>query len=477
MVTIDRLSSLPLYEQIVQQLAIAIQQSRLVRGTRLPSIRQLASKLGVSPFTTVTAYDQLVAKGLVVSRAASGFFVAGAPVKVHTARPEMTGASGEINAVWLTRSALEVGTDWIAAGSCFLPGEWLQDVVSANLIQKVLRDQSKTLFHPIAAQGSFALREALSAYLRQENISADPSSILVTDGAIQAIDLICNAMLQTGDIVVTEVPGSPMLFSRLREHGVRIVSVPRKQDGLDLGALEALCLQRPPKMVFTQSVLHNPTGWSSSVSNLHRLLMLAERFGFMIAEDDTYGDLAHGTPARLAQLSDLDNVLYYSAFNKLTGPLVRLGFIAAESRKINALLHVKLHSATHCSALDEGIVLELLGSRRYRKSTCQLRQRLEKSRAAALTLFSNIGVRFDTPGDGMFLWGQLPDHADLEPLVRNAYDHKILLAHGTLFQSGTRDDGSPPESLPYLRFNVAQSNHARLVSYLAQWMGAFNAAN
>lgn len=53
-----------------------IRAGTLAGGSRLPSIRQLAKSNGVSPSTVVTAFDRLVAQGLIEARPASGYFVA-----------------------------------------------------------------------------------------------------------------------------------------------------------------------------------------------------------------------------------------------------------------------------------------------------------------------------------------------------------------------------------------------------------------
>jgi DNA-binding transcriptional MocR family regulator len=471
MIRIDRESSLSLTEQIVQQLTALAKQGQLAVNARLPSIRQLAGELGVSPYTVVEAYDRLAAAGLIASHASSGYFVTGPVAQPLAFTLDRIGAQGELDAVWLARSALEADAGWINAGGDLLPEHWLEDGVCGSLIQKVSRDRCGEWRKPVPAEGSLPLREALSAYLGFKKIPAGPRCILTTDGATQAIDLICRVCLQADDdIVVVEDPTSPMLLSRLREQSVRIEAVPRGSDGLDLAALEALCKIRRPKVVFTQSVLHNPTGRSSSTSNLHRLLTLAERYDFMIAEDDVCGDLAEGTPVRLAQLSELRHVLYYSSFTKVIGPVVRLGFIAAEPRLLDALTKAKAHAVTSCSGLNERLVLELLRSGRYCKHVKRLRQHIATARGSTTRALAAIGIRSDPLGQGMFLWGKVPGPVDLDVLARDAYDNRILLAPEPVFRSARK-----PSQSSYIRFNVATSNHAKLADYLRRRLAVTSA--
>lgn len=465
MFEIDRLAPVALTEQIVRLVSALVQQGKLPPGARLPSIRQLAKKLGVSPNTVVSAYDQLIALGVIVAHASSGFFVAwsnhGAPLT--TARPPT--ASGPLDAAWLARSNLEIDSGWIVAGGDALRGSWLEDAGTAGLTRTTVRGFGESMHVPQSVQGSSALREVLALHLRFDGIFTDPNCLITTDCAVQAVDLICRVMLQPGDLVLVEEPTTPLLVSRLRHHGVRLATVCRGLDGLDPDELESICRREPPALVFTQSALHNPTGWSSSVVNLHRLLSLAEQYGFTIAEDDVYGNLAQSTAARLAQLSDMSHVIYYSSFAKVMGPLVRLGFIALRPALVDAFIHAKLHLVSECSVLTECAALGMLQSGKFRKHLERLRRHLGQARAGALSSLSATGVRFDHGGDGLFLWGELPPGVDTESLARRAFAERILLAPGSLFQA--RDAGAGAVT-SRMRFNVAASGDPRLASFLRQ---------
>ena len=85
MIHLDKEADTPLADQIVMQLASLIREGHLPSGARLPSIRKLAGTLTVSSATVVAAYDRLIARGLIESRASSGFFVA----------PRHAGSSGK----------------------------------------------------------------------------------------------------------------------------------------------------------------------------------------------------------------------------------------------------------------------------------------------------------------------------------------------------------------------------------------------
>ncbi|HMC17568.1 MAG TPA: aminotransferase class I/II-fold pyridoxal phosphate-dependent enzyme, partial [Albitalea sp.] len=220
-----------------------------------------------------------------------------------------------------------------------------------------------------------------------------------------------------------------------------------------------------------QSVLHNPTGWGSSAANLHRVLLLAERYGVLVAEDDVHGHFHAGPASRLAQLSGLSGVVYYSSVCKALSPALRVGYIAAEPALLKPLLREKIVSVLTGSALSEYVLLEVLAAGRLRKHLERLQHKLASARSVATRQLREAGIVLDHPGEGgLFLWGRVPDGVDIDLLVKDAFRNSILLARGATFIAG---DGA---SDPHLRFNVVFSQNPRLAEYLAPRLAAVSSA-
>lgn len=458
MIPIDRQSRVPLGDQIVDQLSHRIASGQLVNGYRLPSIRQLASQLGVSAYTVVNAYDRLIALGVIEVRAGSGFYVK-RQRDHHAAADPVLNSGGEVDVLWLAKRILQAGPGQIPAGSAFVPSHWVEEVLSPAFVAKALRE------HPASVtaqpQGLPELREQLAIKLRGAGIAVEPSSILITFGASHAIDLIVRTLTEPGDVVLVEDPVYYVLLEHLREAGLQIVPVPRNPEGPDLEALEAACREFRPKLFFIQPLLHNPTGWSATPANLHRVLELAERFDFFIAEDDIYADMHPGNPVRLAQLAGLERVIHYSSFTKVVNPAWRVGYLATTPRLVEIMTAEKIRSVLTGSMVEETVLAELLRSGRYRKHLQTLRSKLAAARSRATQMLTGIGVTLVEPADcGIFLWADMPLAIDIDELVRDAYDAGILLAKGQLFfASDTRSS--------HLRFNVATCADARVIDYLS----------
>lgn len=468
MFALDRDSPLPLADQIETRLRALIESGQLPAGARLMSIRQLATQLGVSPNTVVTAYDKLVAAGAIESRGTAGFFACEPPAAPPD--PTWLEAGEEQEPVWAAQQANDQRAGMLLASSGVLPPDWLNDHLPASVVQRALARHEAGLAARCPPQGLPELRERIAMMMRSQGMAVDASRLLTTWGATQAIDLICRALLQPGDAVLVEDPGYFLMFGRLRQGGLRVVPVKRRPDGIDLDELEAACKENRPKLLFIQSVLHNPTGWGSSAANLHRVLMLAHQYDFLVAEDDTQGHFHPGHPTRLAQLSGLDRVIYVSSFCKAMSPAIRMGYIAAEPKLLKALLREKIYSVLTTGALNELVLLELLAAGRWRKHIDRLQQKIGKARTIAARQLQEAGVQLEPPGEGgLFLWGQVHPQVNIEELVRDAYRNKIVLMRGSAFMAGGAED-------PHIRFNVVYSQHTRLAQYLKPRLAAMGAA-
>jgi DNA-binding transcriptional MocR family regulator len=460
MFELSRESAIPLVDQIAERLTQLVHQGQLPAGARLPSIRKLAQLVRASPFTIVDAYDRLVARGLIEARAGRGFFVVARelPLTQLAAIEALPGPGSDV--MVLARACLSEPADVIAPGSGFLPESWLLEATLAGTMRRLSRRPHTWLTCP--AQGLPELREQIVMRLVQRGIPASPAHVVTTFGSSHAFDLLARLLLGPGDAVLVEDPGYFVLFEQLRTHHVRLIPVPRRPDGPDLGALEEACRTHRPRAFFVQTLLHNPTGWNAEPANCHRVLSLAEQYGFAIVEDDVYGDLYQGSAVRLAQIDGLRRVIYLGSYTKLIGPALRVGFIAAEAPLIGQIIERKVLSVLSGSALLERFVSEVLDSGRYKRHVDQVRTRLARLRREVRRSLEATGLSFETQaGEGIFLWARAPEAVAVDELVSRARDESILLAKGSLFSPSR-------ERSQWLRFNVAHSTSPALMQFLGR---------
>jgi DNA-binding transcriptional MocR family regulator len=371
-------------------------------------------------------------------------------------------AGEEQEPVWLAQQANDQRAGVLLASSGALPPAWLEDAVPAAAVQRALSRSVAGMASRCPPQGLPELRERIAMMLRGLGIPVDAGRILTTYGGTHAIDLICRSFLKPGDAVLVEDPGYFLMFGRLQQEGLRVVPIARRHDGVDLAQMEAACREHKPKLAFLQTVLHNPTGWGSSAANLHKVLVMAQQYGFLIAEDDVQGHFHPGQATRLASLSGMERVIYYSSFCKALSPALRMGFVAADPALLRVLLRQKIYSVLTTPALNELVMLEVLAAGRWRKHLDRLQRRLAAARQVSEAQLVAAGIRFDHPGEGgLFLWGEVPEGVDIDLLVQDAYRSKILLVRGAAFLANGQAD-------PHIRFNVAMCQAPRVGEYLRE---------
>lgn len=450
----------PLVVQIVQGLTQGIMSRQLRPGSRAPSIREFARTHGVSTSTVVEAYDRLVGTGLLTARRGAGFFV------VDSARGEVRPPPDKDRLVldgdWLLRNVYEHSEVGIHAGCGWLPEPW-HDVEAVCRGLRQLAQHPRGLIGYGQPKGYEPLRQQLTRQLAELEIEAPPSQILLTHGASQALDLVARRLAQPGDTVFVDDPGYSNLLSALRLRGLHLVGVPMTPTGPDVVALEQLLGEHRPRLYFTNTQLHNPTGASYSAASAFQVLRLAERHQFLVVEDNVSADLVPGRAITLAGADQLRRVIYVGSFSKAIAPGLRVGFLAAEPGLLEELVYFKLVSGMSTPGINERLVHAICMEGHVRKHLEHLRDRLAKAQERTCRRLEHAGfARFFEPGAGMFVWAKPQEGTkDALALSQRALERGILLAPGHLFRAAL-------EPSPWLRFNVAYCDHDSLFRFLEE---------
>lgn len=454
-------SPMPLVDQIVHGVRTHIDDRILRTGMRLPPIRSFAERHDISRFTVVEAYDRLVALGYVTSRRGSGFYVAG-----RQRTPDSNAQSGELERAFdnagVMYQSLEDAPERLKAGVGWLPPEWMDEEGVRRNIRTLSRrpDVHATTYG--TALGYRPLREQLCIKLADFGIAAAPDQIVLTHGATQALDIVTRTLIKPGDCVFVDDPGYWNLFANLRLYGANLVGVPRGDDGPDAEALEALLAEHQPKAFYTHSVLHNPTSGNLSPASAFRVLQLAEKHDFLIVEDDAYGDFHPGPATRLAQLDQLNRVVYVGSFSKTLSADLRVGFLACNADLRARFSDVKIVSCVSTSEFAERMVYLMLTEGHYRKLIERVQGRLADATARTLRMLERSGLKpHGEPKGGMFVWAEVPGIGDAARLASDAAAQGIMLAPGAIF----RPQQQPS---PFLRFNAPYALDRRLERYLGE---------
>lgn len=448
--------------QVATALLKAIDEGRLSPGTRVASIREAAQQFGVSKNTVIDAYDQLVALGHLSARQGAGFFVSRPrPSPIDEPTHDLSEA---VDSVSLLREQL-VGNFAVRVGDGRAPASWMGGAELTRLVRRRsgLPDEMSDVEYGMP-QGYSPLRESLAMTLAGRSIHASQDQVMMTFGANHAFDLIIRHFVAAGESVLVETPGYYPLFGKLRLAKAKLVGVPRTSDGPDLEEFERKAKQYRPRLFFLQPNAHNPTGSTMSLSNMHRLLKLADHYGVTLVEDDVFADILPKGSANLAALDGLERVIYVGTFSKTLSTGLRCGYIAGGRSIIRALVDIKMLTVVNTSTFNEMIVHELLARGRYRRHLAQLRERVAKASATAVRVLGKIGVNDVTgPGAGYYLWAKLPPHINTTELAKRASEKGIFIAPGAIFS--LRPDSTDANSM---RINIAHANDHRFLEFISR---------
>ena len=266
------------------------------------------------------------------------------------------------------------------------------------------------------------------------------NELLITSGAIEALELVGKSFLDRGDTVVIEAPTYLGAIQAFRSFEAELVAVPVDNDGLEVDELERLLVGGlRPKLLYTIPDHQNPAGVSLTTERRAALVELARRHGFVVVEDVAYRELGFGGDA-LPSLWSLapDVVLQAGTTSKTFFPGVRLGWAVGPVDVSAQLVNAKQNTDQCASALAQRLFEEYV--RRGWIEEQLARSRALYARKCELTLGALAqhlpDAQWTTPSGGFFTWLTLP--VDTTELARRAVEAGVGIVPGALFYADGR---------------------------------------
>jgi 2-aminoadipate transaminase len=322
------------------------------------------------------------------------------------------------------------------------------------------------------SEGSARLRAAIVERMAALAVPCQPREVVVTTGATQALDLLCNALLDPGDVVLVERPTYVMPLRRFVLAQARLVSVPGDEDGLDPVALEAAVLEHRPKVIYTIPTFQNPSGTTLTVERRQAVAQIAERHGVWVIEDEPYRELYYGgepAPTPIAGHAR-DSVIYIGTLAKTVAPGLRVGWVLAPAEVAQMLMPVKQAMDFHTSTIDQVAAASYLEGVDWARRTSELRAVYASPMRAMIEGLAAVlpeGSAFTRPQGGIFVWVQLPDGWSTTVLLEQAVEHGIFFMPGSLFFADADDDVSLRLSISNHTPDSISEGMARLAAAIA----------
>lgn len=331
---------------------------------------------------------------------------------------------------------------------------------------KVLDSKARVALQYGATEGYEPLREMIADRTARYGIKAQVENVLITSGSQQALDLIGKLLINLGDRVLVEAPTYLGALQAFNVYGAEYVSVPSDADGMRTDLLEKY-LRYGPKFMYVLPNFQNPGGTTLSEGRRHELVLVADKYGIPIVEDDPYGQLRY-EGEHLPALVVLDrenlrrdngysigNVIYLSTFSKTLAPGIRLGWIVAPPDVIAKLVQLKQGADLHTSTFGQMVAYEVAKDGFLDEHVKLIRKVYRERRdvmLAALEEYFPAEVTWTRPQGGLFLWVTLPEGMDCQKLFQAALQENVAFVPGESFYAR---NGFTEEANRHLRLNFS----------------------
>jgi 2-aminoadipate transaminase len=310
----------------------------------------------------------------------------------------------------------------------------------AAACEKVLRDDGPAALQYGASEGYGPLREQVAAMLPW---NVDPAQVLITTGSQQGLDLLGKVLIDTGSRILVETPtylGALQAFAPIEPE---VVGVASDSDGVDVNDL-AEQASNAARFLYVLPNFQNPTGRTMTESRRAALSRRAAELGLPLVEDNPYGDLWFDAPPPLPLTArNPEGCVYLGSFSKILAPGLRLGFIVAPTSLHPKLLQAKQAADLHSPSFNQRMVSEVMKGGFLDRHVPTIRALYKSQRDAMLAALQRemqgLGVEWNSPDGGMFLWARLPQGASAIDLLPKAVEKGVAFVPGAPFYAAHPD--------------------------------------
>ncbi|CAA0105454.1 HTH-type transcriptional regulator NorG [BD1-7 clade bacterium] len=452
----------PLYIQLADQIIDDIQRGIYAVDVKVPSVRLLAKRNGVSISTVTQAYARLEDQGWISARPQSGFYVRSNRVVESSKMPALAlqdTPRSVTKAEFINQMLSQLNSNArMNFGTAVADPSWMPQRAMQTHIQKVSRFQTTAVLDYLFAPGLEALRSHIAVRMRDANVSCHADDITITHGCSEALSLCLGAVTSPGDLIAVESPCYYGFLQIANMLGLKVIEIPTDpQQGVSLDALTLALEQWPIKAILIITRYSNPLGCCIPLQQQKRLVRLAKQHNVPIVEDDIYGEIGipvardSGPNNTVLKSHDTDGmVLYCSSFSKTMAAGLRVGW-CLPGKWYKNVLERQTFTSFSAASLSQHAVLSYLQNGHYDKHLRQFRNRSVVSLQRfidAIRAYFPPQTCVTEPQGGFILWVALPVGVSAMDLHYAALAHSIAVVPGDIFSNSDHFSN-------YLRINTA----------------------
>jgi len=425
------------YETLASQIKQQIEHGIWQENEKLPSLRKQAQISGYSLMTVLHAYQLLESQGLISSRERSGFIVT-APTRPSSLNNMQAADAVSINdfvyeVLQASRDPHMFSLGFAYPDPTLYPRQHLNKSIAAAA-QQISLTSAMDNFPP----GNEELRKIIAKRYAARGMNISPDEIVITAGALEALNLSLQCCTRPGDWVVIESPVFYGAMQALERLGLKVITVAvTPENGLDIAALERAFQNYPVKACWLMSSFQNPIGYSLSDEKKQRIARLLETYDVTLIEDDVYAELyaTSAPPLPIKHFTTNGNSMLCSSFSKSLVAGYRIGWVAAGHHCMH-IQKQQLMTTLATSAPIQMALVDYLKNRNYESHLNQLRKKLiKRKKAMAAFLKENLQnvATIHIDDGGYFLWIECQPQVDTMDIYREALRMHITIAPGKLF--------------------------------------------
>lgn len=434
-----------LHDRVQHLVRGLIEDGTLGPGDRVPSLRALAARLGVSLSTVTRAYAALEEEGWIEPRPQSGFYVrtprGPAPSAPGTSTPRRSDSRHDLLGLLRDLLATDCGPANTVTLSLALPSPELLPVKALERASgRVLRRAPSLAAQYSPPAGIEALRRQIAYRGVDAGDRVHPEEVIVTSGCAEALAIALRASLPAAAVIAVESPTFFNILTLIETLGMEARELPTDPGtGMDLDALERELDAGRVQGVLTVANFNNPLGSLMPDHAKERLAGLARRYAVPVIEDDLYGELYFGErrPPAVRAFDRDGHVLTASSFSKTIAPGYRVGWLLP-GRHAERARTIKHATSMSSATLPQMAIAEFLEHGAYDRHLNRVRRahraNVARMRMAVAEHFPE-GTRISDPAGGFVLWVELPAGVDGVEVYRRALDAGVRVAPGVLFST------------------------------------------
>lgn len=437
------------YLQLSDVILSSIKKGKLRSGQKLPGSREVAALLQINRITVARAYEELQSQGWLESFVGSGTFVSS---HIIDHEPENLGGGlvpaslKKAGFVMPSQNYLDSASDHPITelhlddgypDARLAPLKEFYRAYRTQLTRSGLYDKFGSYGNP-AGPGYY--REAIASHLNEtRGLKAKADNILSVRGTLMGINLVCSALINPGDVIVSGIPGwkraeHNFIHARARHIGIKV-----DEHGIVVDELREICRKQTVRMVYVTPHHHYPTTVSLRIDRRLELLRLANEYGFIIFEDDYDYDFhyKHSPLLPLASADENGMVIYCGSFGKSFSPAFRMGYLVAAENVIRHLSRVRILLDRQGDHILDNAMAELLNDntvRRYLRKSLAVYEERRDLFCGLLSAELKDKVSFAIPEGGMTVWTEFDPSINLEELAKKAFRKGLYISDGKAHQ-------------------------------------------